>query len=179
MISYGKLLLPEQWKVRAMAEVEAVEVIRFSPNLAQEIALLLREMEAFYGTEIEEGTNVEADLCRHAEKGLGILVATYNQRVAGVAFFDLLYPGAGLVTLLHLKQLYVANAARRLGIGRVLLRHVAHVAKEQGCARIEWTTGFDNRAARALYEGIGAMGSEKMKYVLQGCALDQLARAEI
>ena len=147
----------------------------FTTERAGEVAVLLREMETFYGTSVADEINVEADVCRYAAEGMSILLAFDKDRVVGFAFFSLLYPAAGLVSLLHLKQLYVADAARRLGVGRTLLAHVARCAQERGCTRIEWTTGADNLGARALYKGVGAIASEKVKYVLQGSALDTLA----
>ena len=159
------------------SEAHLITVQWFTTEWAGEVAALLREMEVFYGTCIADETNVEEDVRRHAAEGMNILLAFNGGRVVGFAFFSLLYPAAGLVSLLHLKQLYVANAARRLGVGRALLAHIARSAQERGCGRIEWTTGADNRGARALYEGVGAIGSDKVKYVLQGDALATLAQA--
>ena len=52
---------------------------------------------------------------------------------------------------------------------------VARTASDRGHRRLEWATGVDNAAARALYDGLGAVGTEKVQYVLEGDALDALA----
>ena len=154
-----------------------VDVQQFSPGRAGDVARLLREMEEFHGTPIADGTHVEGDVCK-AARTMDVLVALRDNRVVGFAFSGVLYPTAGLVFVLHLKQLYVASSARRLGIGRMLLAHVARSARSLGCARMEWTTGAENGPARALYESMGATCAEKVKYVLQGRALDTLAPAK-
>jgi len=154
-----------------------VGVQQFSPDRAGEVAHLLREMEEFYGTHVANDAHVEADVCK-AARTMDVLVALYNDQVVGFAFSSALYPTSGLVFVLHLKQLYVAKSARRLGVGSMLLAHVARSARTLDCARVEWTTGAENGPARALYDGIGATCSEKVKYVLQGEALNALTRAD-
>ena len=39
---------------------------------------------------------------------------------------------------LYIKELYVADAARRLGVGEALMRAAAAAALEHDCATIEW-----------------------------------------
>lgn len=52
---------------------------------------------------------------------------------------------------------------------------VARAAKAAGSTRIEWSTSNENTAARLLYDGLGAKGSDKVYYVLDGGAFEQLA----
>ena len=52
---------------------------------------------------------------------------------------------------------------------------IAQAAKAMGSTRIEWSTSTENTAARSLYDGLGASGSDKVYYVLDGAALDRLA----
>ena len=52
---------------------------------------------------------------------------------------------------------------------------VAQASKTKGIRRLEWATSCDNTAARALYDGLGAIGTEKVFYTLEGPALDRLA----
>ncbi len=81
-----------------------VGVQQFSPDRAGEVAHLLCEMEEFYGT------HVEADVCK-ATRTMDVLVALHNDQVVGFAFSGALYPTAGLVFVLHLKQLYAAKGS--------------------------------------------------------------------
>lgn len=65
-------------------------------------------------------------------------------------------PAAGLTRSLFLKELYVAQAARRTGVGRHLMGAVYRIALDQGCSRVEWQTESSNKAAQAFYAAIGA-----------------------
>lgn len=60
----------------------------------------------------------------------------------------------------------VAKAARRRGLGRVLLMAACEAAKALNAARIFLEVGEDNLAARTLYEqsGFGAVGRRKAYY---------------
>jgi hypothetical protein len=51
---------------------------------------------------------------------------------------------------------------------------IARVCQAGGCTWMEWSTGRDNTAARAFYEGLGATGSEKIAYEITGDALRKL-----
>jgi GNAT superfamily N-acetyltransferase len=54
-----------------------------------------------------------------------------------------------------LEDLYVAEEARRHGLGRALLEGAIARARVRGCRRMELDTNEDNAAARALYEAAG------------------------
>ena len=51
----------------------------------------------------------------------------------------------------YLSDMYVADAARRLGVGRALMGAVARHWRESGAAWIEWEVRRDNARARAFY----------------------------
>lgn len=57
---------------------------------------------------------------------------------------------------LWLEDLYVQPAWRGAGIGRALLQHVARVALERGCGRLEWSVLDWNERAIGFYRGMGA-----------------------
>ncbi len=145
-------------------------VLDDTPKLAD----LMREMAGFYGAIVASGTRIEDDLPGHA-RTVDILVALDAEAVVGFATFAALFPVGGLVAFTYIQQVYVAAHARRRGIAERLLAAIAQTARDRGCDRIEWSTGADNLAARALYEGLGAIGSAKMYYVLSGDALGRLA----
>lgn len=54
-----------------------------------------------------------------------------------------------------LEDLYVADDARRSGLGRALVEGAIERARERGCRRMELDTNENNTAARNLYEGLG------------------------
>jgi GNAT superfamily N-acetyltransferase len=78
---------------------------------------------------------------------------------------------------IYLEDLFVVPEHRGRGIGRALLEHLAHVAVERGCGRLEWSVLDWNRDAIAFYERLGARAnSEWTVYRLTGEALTALGR---
>ena len=77
---------------------------------------------------------------------------------------------------LYLEDLYVAPAARGRGVGAALLRHLAGVALDRGCARLEWAVLDWNVDAIAFYRAMGALGQDEWTVLrVSGDALTRLA----
>jgi GNAT superfamily N-acetyltransferase len=105
-----------------------------------------------------------------------VLIAEHGGEAAGFALFFhnfstfLGKPG------IYLEDLYVRPEFRRAGIGRALLVHLANVARERGCGRLEWSVLDWNEAAIGFYRGIGASPvSGWTVYRVTGEALEGLA----
>ena len=65
---------------------------------------------------------------------------------------------------------------RGRGLGRALLVHLAGIAKERGCGRMEWSVLDWNEPAIKLYKGIGATPMDEWTvYRVTGEALEDLA----
>lgn len=78
---------------------------------------------------------------------------------------------------IYLEDLFVLPEHRGRGIGRTLLAHLARLAVERGCGRLEWAVLDWNRDAIRFYESLGARpNSEWTVYRLTGEALTGLAR---
>jgi GNAT superfamily N-acetyltransferase len=78
---------------------------------------------------------------------------------------------------IYLEDLFVLPEQRGQGIGRLLLAHLARLAVERGCGRLEWAVLDWNRDAIAFYERLGARpNSDWTVYRLAGEALTGLAR---
>lgn len=56
----------------------------------------------------------------------------------------------------YLQDLYVDEAVRGTGAGRLLIEAVARAAEEAGAARLYWLTHKDNATARTLYDKVAA-----------------------
>jgi GNAT superfamily N-acetyltransferase len=77
---------------------------------------------------------------------------------------------------IYLEDLFVLPEHRGRGIGRTLLTHLAQIAVERDCGRLEWSVLDWNRDAIGFYERIGARpNSEWTVYRLTGEALTGLA----
>jgi GNAT superfamily N-acetyltransferase len=105
-----------------------------------------------------------------------VLLAVDEDRPVGFALFFhnfstfLGRPG------IYLEDLFVVPDERGSGIGRALLEHLARLAVDRGCGRLEWAVLDWNRDAIAFYERLGARpNSDWTVYRLTGEALTTLA----
>ncbi|HEX8476375.1 MAG TPA: GNAT family N-acetyltransferase [Pyrinomonadaceae bacterium] len=77
---------------------------------------------------------------------------------------------------LYLEDLYVRPEMRGKGFGRLLLAHLARVARERECARMEWSVLDWNEPAIRFYKSLGAAGMDDWTvFRLTGDALERLA----
>lgn len=78
---------------------------------------------------------------------------------------------------LYLEDLYVRPVFRGSGCGEALLKHLAALAVERGCARFEWSVLDWNQRAIGFYQSMGAVPlSDWTVYRVTGEALISLAR---
>lgn len=78
---------------------------------------------------------------------------------------------------LYLEDLFVLADHRGRGVGRALLAHLARLAVERECGRLEWAVLNWNQEAIRFYERLGARpNSEWTVYRLAGEALSALGR---
>lgn len=78
---------------------------------------------------------------------------------------------------IYLEDLFVLSDHRGRGIGRALLAHLAQLAVQRGCGRLEWAVLNWNQDAIRFYERLGARpNSEWTVYRLTGEALSALGR---
>jgi GNAT superfamily N-acetyltransferase len=124
------------------------------------IAALCAELDEFYG-DLPEGLPAgQAAEVRDVLFGdpplARALVAWDGDAPAGFAAYSFLWPAAGLTASLYLKELYVADAYRRAGVGKLLMDGLYAAARRCGLSRVEWTTDTSNEGAQAFYEALGA-----------------------
>jgi len=78
---------------------------------------------------------------------------------------------------IYLEDLFVKPEARGSGLGKGLLAHLAALAVERDCARLEWSVLDWNEPAVRFYRAIGATAmSEWTTQRLTGAALEKLAQ---
>ncbi|HET7758143.1 MAG TPA: GNAT family N-acetyltransferase [Steroidobacteraceae bacterium] len=78
---------------------------------------------------------------------------------------------------IYLEDLFVRPEARGHGVGRLLLSHLAHLALERGCARLDWAVLDWNEPAIGFYRGLGAVLLDDWRICrLTDTALERLAR---
>ena len=121
------------------------------------LAELLAERDRFYGvTRPDPEPAAIADALFGPVPAGRALVAVHDGAVAGLAAYSFLWPAAGVTRSLYLKELFVRATARRVGIGRLLMRELHAVAAEHRCSRVEWTADTDQPEAQRFYASLGA-----------------------
>lgn len=110
------------------------------------------------------------------QRAADVLIARVGAEPAGFALFFHSFSTFLGRRGLWLEDLFVYPRFRRLGLGKALLRAVAGIARDRGCARFEWAVLDWNEPAIRFYEGLGAsvMPDWRIARVV-GPALDELA----
>ena len=85
-----------------------------------------------------------------------VLLAHWDAQPAGFALFFHNYSTFRAAPGIYLEDLYVLPALRGKGIGKALLKELARLAVNRGCARLEWSVLDWNAPAIAFYKSIGA-----------------------
>jgi GNAT superfamily N-acetyltransferase len=149
------------------------------PDDAETIAALIRELAEYEKLAHEAQATPEAlllylfGLRPYAEA----LIAEWDGRPAGFALFFHNFSTFQGRPGLYLEDLYVRNEHRGRGIGTALLTHLAGIAVERGCGRLEWSVLDWNAPAIGFYQAIGARPMDEWTvYRLDGAALARLAR---
>ena len=106
-----------------------------------------------------------------------VAIGDFNQEPVGFVLYFHNYstflgrPG------LYIEDLFVDEQYRRRGFGRALLLHVARLAQERGCGRLEWSVLDWNDPAINFYKKLGAVPmSEWTVFRISGERLNQLAK---
>ena len=117
-----------------------------------------------------------ADALFGARPAAEALVAEDAGRIVGYALFFHNYSTFLSRRGLYLEDLYVQPSQRGTGLGTAMLRALAAIAVERGCARFEWTVLDWNTPAIGFYEKLGATVLPDWRVVrMTGDALEKLA----
>jgi GNAT superfamily N-acetyltransferase len=153
--------------IRPATEADVALILRFIKGLA-EYERLSHQVRATE-TEIREslfGPKPAAE----------VAIASVGGEPAGFALFFHNYSTFLGQRGLYLEDLFVLPEWRGRGIGRKLLAHLARLALERNCGRMEWAVLDWNADAIAVYERLGARPlSDWITYRLVGDALRALA----
>jgi ribosomal protein S18 acetylase RimI-like enzyme len=141
------------------------------------LARLLSDMQAHYGSPDPPGgaSEIARLLTRDGERLPFALLAQRDGVVLGLATLTPVLFGGAYQWELFLKDLYVTEPARGLGVGRALLVAMARIAVEQNYCRIDWTTDVTNEGAQRLYDRLGVPRQGKVFYRLSGDDLRKFA----
>ena len=77
---------------------------------------------------------------------------------------------------IYIEDLFVRPHMRGLGLGRAMFAHIARMAKERGCGRLDWWVLDWNEPAIMFYKSLGSVPmSAWTVHRLTGQALERLA----
>jgi GNAT superfamily N-acetyltransferase len=126
------------------------------PGLAQ----LFSEMQRHYRRPVTDAQAMEAaTLASQPVRSTfdpRVLIAIVSNEIAGSIVLNVTFPAFELSRSLYIRDLYVARAMRRYGVGQTLVKAAARLTYEQGFSALDWTTETNNAAARQMYESCGA-----------------------
>jgi GNAT superfamily N-acetyltransferase len=153
--------------IRTATEADVALILYFIRALAEYERLLdkciaTEEMvrETLFGTR------------RYAE----VIIAEDEGEPVGFALFFHNYSTFLARPGIYLEDLFVKPEARGKGFGKALLAHLALLAQERNCGRLEWAVLNWNKPSIDFYESLGAIPmNDWTVYRLIGDALDKLA----
>jgi hypothetical protein len=118
---------------------------------------LWKSYQQFYGIDIAEPVTLEtwsrfldpvepmqAALAMVGDQALGLAHSIYHRSTWTTGDYC------------YLQDLFVADAARGLGIGRALIEHVHADARRRGAVRVHWLTHESNHTAMQLYDRVAS-----------------------
>jgi GNAT superfamily N-acetyltransferase len=154
-------------RIRSATPADVPLILR----LVRELAEFEREPDAVVATE-----DMLSDALFGANPAAEAVIAEHESEPVGFAlFFQNFSTWTGRPGM-YLEDLYVTPAARGLGVGTALLRHLARIAVERGYGRFEWAVLDWNEPAIAFYRSVGAVGMDEWRIQrVSGDALEQLA----
>jgi GNAT superfamily N-acetyltransferase len=124
------------------------------------LAYLFAEMQVHYGRPVsDKAANAAANLaCKPPVNTFDprVLIALVDESIVGSLVMNVTFPAFELTRSLFIRDLYVAESARRCGVARLLMKAGARLAISEGFSALEWTTDSANAAARKMYEACGA-----------------------
>ena len=85
-----------------------------------------------------------------------IIIAFYKNKPVGFALYFYNFSTFKGKTGLYLEDLFVLPEMRGKGFGKMLLLELAKIAKDNNCARFEWSVLNWNKPAIDFYKSLGA-----------------------
>lgn len=154
--------------------------IEIRPATGQDVAVVLQmirdlaEYEKLTHVVVATEDKIRATLLGE-NPAADVLLAYQGAECIGFAVFFATYSTFLAQPGIFLEDIFVKPHARGQGAGLALLKHVAAIARERGCGRVEWEVLDWNKPSIEFYRKLGATPVEGWtKYRLAGEALERL-----
>jgi len=165
-----------------MSEQSAPKVANLNLRFAEEtdVDIILRLIRGLADYErLSHEVTADAETLRRSLFGARciaeVVIAEVDGTPVGFAlFFHNFSTFLGLPGI-YIEDVYIEPAWRGKGLGQALLSHVARLAKERGCGRLEWAVLDWNEPAISFYKKLGARPLDDWTiFRVAGSALDKL-----
>jgi GNAT superfamily N-acetyltransferase len=114
---------------------------------------LWRGYQTFYEVVLsEEVTDKSWERLHDPAEPMFILGAYVDGKLTGIVHYLFHRSTWTIGNYCYLQDLFVAEEARGLGLGRALIDAVYEAARNVGASRVYWLTQESNKTARALYD---------------------------
>jgi GNAT superfamily N-acetyltransferase len=164
--------------------VEEVDAITIVPARPDDVALILQmirglaEYERLSDQAVATEESIRASLFGPRPFAEVVLAYSGSAPIGFALFFHNFSTFLGRPGL-YLEDLFVVPEWRGRGVGRRLLTHLAAIAVDRGCGRMEWAVLDWNESAIGFYRRLGAEMLEDWRICrLTGDALSRAAAPE-
>jgi GNAT superfamily N-acetyltransferase len=159
----------------------SINIREATPADAGQILAFITELAIYEKAEHEVVASV-ADIEQSlfaADSPARALICTRNGQPIGFAVYFFSYSTWLGRKGLYLEDLYVAPQQRGVGAGKQLLRHLAKIAYDSGCGRLEWSVLDWNEPAIKFYQSLGAAPHDEwIRYRMDGATLQTFAQGD-
>lgn len=157
-----KINEPAGFQIRPAERTDAALIVKYIRDLAS------------FEDELDQVTVTAEDLEENMFDlhGAGAIIGEFQGSPVGFALFHQSFSTFLGKKGIALVDLYIAPEMRNRGFGRAMMAHLAELAREQDCGRLEWWCHDWNAPAIALYKKWGAFPIGNIRvYRLSGDAL--------
>jgi len=154
--------------------------IKVRPATTHDISVILDFIRrlALYEKRLHEVTATEEDISDvlFERKIAEAVIAEYEKMPVGFAIFFYNFSTFTGKVGIYIEDLYVNSRFRGSGIGKLILSHIARLAVERKCDRLEWTVLNWNESSLEFYKKLGAEPKDEwIIFKMSGEALYKLA----
>jgi len=138
--------LPEQFKIRVAEESDVNLILQFIQGLGA-YEKLSHEVVA---------TEEKLHKTLFQQKMAEVIIGEYDGKPVGFALFFHNYSTFLGQAGIYLEDLFIIPEKRGKGFGKKMLSHLAKLAVERDCGRLEWACLDWNEPSICFYKGLGA-----------------------
>ena len=157
----------EQFKIRLAEEADVKLILQFIKGLG-EYEKLSHEVVA---------TEQKLRKTLFKQKMAEVIIGEYGGEPVGFALFFHNYSTFLGQAGIYLEDLFIIPEMRGKGFGKTMLKHLAKLALERDCGRLEWACLDWNEPSINFYKGLGAKALEDWTvYRVTGETLAEMAK---